>query len=89
MGAGFLQWGAGGPAAWAVGRARPLTQGSVAAWVPQEQERGQLFSWDFAAFSGPCGMGPAQPTMARGWRRKAGQIPDMLDYAPAGPRAGP
>ena len=61
----------------------------MAARGPQEQEQGQLFSWDFAAFSGPCGMGPAQTTVARGWRRKAGQIPDMLDYAPAGPRAGP
>lgn len=54
-GQSFCSWGA----AWAMGGARPLTQGSVAAQGPQEQEGGQLFSWDFSClllplWDGPC-----------------------------------
>lgn len=75
MGAGFLQgWGGGRHGQWVELDRQP--RGLWQLGAPRSRNGGQLFSWDFAAFSGPCGTGPAQATVAWGWRRKADQSPD-------------
>ena len=83
-----------GPA-WGVGGPRPQAQGCARAQAPGAG-RGVVSCpgahRTSAAFSCPCGTGPVQASVGRGWRRLARVLAgpgDVLAHAPAGSQPGP